>query len=234
MIAKMEMKRRRKEENWEIVKKAFMIATIGFWYIVAFSIFIGNRYIQEQERKYNVTTTFSSMVKTERLSVKEEVERYMDTLPIPDRTEYPKPRMSIYKEELLIAKQEKMAMEQFLREAITTNPQIGKKVLGMTPSICTMNTSAYCPCIPCCGKEDGQTASEVNAREWHTVAAGGHFKFGTIIYIPSLRDKPNGGWFVVEDRGGAISGNKLDIYFESHEAAIQYGIRSQKCYIFQF
>lgn len=106
-------------------------------------------------------------------------------------------------------------------------------VAGVTPKVTTLNTSAYCSCSICCGKSNGITSSGAQAKEWYTVAAGAGLPIGTVIYIPALADKPNGGWFVVEDRGGAISNNKIDIYMGSHAAAIQYGRKSLECYIYE-
>ena len=31
------------------------------------------------------------------------------------------------------------------------------------------------------------------------------------------------GTYVVEDRGGAITGNKIDVYFNSHSEALAFG-----------
>ena len=107
-------------------------------------------------------------------------------------------------------------------------------VEGITPIEITMNTSAYCPCIQCCGKDNGITASGAPASEWYTVAAGSSYPMGTVIYIPALADKPNGGWFVVQDRGGAISDTRLDIFFNSHSDALTYGRRYQTCYVYVF
>ena len=55
---------------------------------------------------------------------------------------------------------------------------------------------------------------------------------GTIIYIPALKNKPNGGWFVVKDRGGAIKDNKLDIYMTTYNECIQFGRKNLECYIY--
>ena len=96
----------------------------------------------------------------------------------------------------------------------------------------TLNASAYCSCARCCGKTNGVTSSGNIASEWHTVAAGRGYPIGTVIYIPAFADMPNGGWFVVEDRGGAISDNRIDVYMGSHEAAIQFGRRNLECYIY--
>jgi 3D (Asp-Asp-Asp) domain-containing protein len=107
-----------------------------------------------------------------------------------------------------------------------------KKVKGKSPVVKTLNTSAYCACASCCGKSTGITASGVKASSWYTVAAGKAYPVGTVIYIPALKNKPNGGWFVVQDRGGAISNSKLDIFMSSHGEATQYGRRNLECYIY--
>ena len=85
----------------------------------------------------------------------------------------------------------------------------------------------------CTGKTNGITSSGARAKEWYTVAAGSGYPIGTVIYIPALENKPNGGWFVVEDRGGAISNNRIDIYMGSHGSAITFGRRNLECHIYQ-
>lgn len=80
------------------------------------------------------------------------------------------------------------------------------------------NVSAYCPCVKCCGKTNAITASGTKATANHTIAAPSNYKFGTKIEI-------NGIIYTVEDRGGAITGNKIDIYFNSHSEALQFGRR---------
>ena len=106
-------------------------------------------------------------------------------------------------------------------------------IAGMTPKVATLNTSAYCACVRCTGKTNGITSSGAKAQEWYTVAAGSGYPIGTVIYIPALASKPNGGWFVVEDRGGAISNNRIDIYMGTHGSAIAFGRRNLECYIYQ-
>lgn len=116
--------------------------------------------------------------------------------------------------------------------AITASTGLAKKVEGKTPTIKTLNTSAYCSCAKCCGKTTGITSSGAKASSWYTVAAGKGYPIGTVIYIPALKDKPNGGWFVVQDRGGAISNNRLDVYMGSHGQALQFGRKSLECYVY--
>ena len=110
---------------------------------------------------------------------------------------------------------------------------VAASIAGIEPKVATLNTSAYCACVRCCGKSNGITSSGAKATEWYTVAAGSGYPIGTVIYIPALADKPNGGWFVVQDRGGAISNNRIDVYMGSHQAAINFGRKNLECYIYQ-
>lgn len=103
---------------------------------------------------------------------------------------------------------------------------------GATPRVVTMNASAYCSCAQCCGKSNGITSSGTQAKPWYTLAAGPGYPIGTVIYIPALAGSPNGGWFVVEDRGGAISNNRIDVFMGSHSEALRFGRKTLECYIY--
>ena len=78
--------------------------------------------------------------------------------------------------------------------------------------------TAYCSCAKCCGKATGRTAMGTKATAGRTVAASGKFASGTKLNI-------NGHVYTVEDRGGAINGNKIDIYVNSHAEALAWGVR---------
>ena len=78
--------------------------------------------------------------------------------------------------------------------------------------------TAYCSCAKCCGKTNGITASGTKATAGRTIAASSKFALGTKLNI-------NGHTYTVEDRGGAITGNKIDIYVNSHAEALAWGVR---------
>ena len=87
--------------------------------------------------------------------------------------------------------------------------------------------TAYCGCVQCCGKSDCITATGTRATEGRTIAADPRvIPYGTHVLI-------NGHEYIVEDCGGAINGNRIDIYFESHADALQFGIQTVTVEILQ-
>lgn len=117
--------------------------------------------------------------------------------------------------------------------ALTASTELAKRVENITPTVRSMNTSGYCACVSCCGKSNGITSCGAKASEWYTIAAGGGYAIGTVIYIPYFSNMPNGGWFVVQDRGGAISNSSIDVFFGSHSSALSFGRRNLECYIYE-
>lgn len=112
---------------------------------------------------------------------------------------------------------------------------LAARVAGKTPSVVTLNASAYTAST--CGKAPGsagygRTASGAYASAWYTVAAGKGYPLGTVIYIPYFANMPNGGWFVVQDRGGAISNNRLDVYMATYNECISFSRRNLQCYVY--
>lgn len=113
---------------------------------------------------------------------------------------------------------------------------LAASVADVEPVIVTMNASAYTAST--CGKSPsdagyGRTASGAYATSNYTLAAGKGYPIGTVIYIPYFADEINGGWFVVQDRGGAISNNRIDIYMDTYEECISFGRRNLECYVYE-
>ena len=111
------------------------------------------------------------------------------------------------------------------------------KQLHQEPRTVTMTVTAYCNCGTCCGwhytwygrrvysggsnrgqpKKIGVTASGTHARIGTVADDTRYYPFRTVVYVPGY------GYGRVEDRGGAIKGEKLDIWFPSHKRALQWG-----------
>lgn len=82
--------------------------------------------------------------------------------------------------------------------------------------------SGYCACTKC-GTGTGLTASGKKVREKHTIAADWKvLPKGTVIILEDAVGKDGqiyDGVYVVEDRGGGVKNNHLDIYRPTHELA---------------
>jgi 3D (Asp-Asp-Asp) domain-containing protein len=81
----------------------------------------------------------------------------------------------------------------------------------------TFVVTAYCGGKCCNGEWAGKTASQKIPCEGRTCAASKNYAFGTIIQLDGI------GTFVVEDRGKAITGNRIDIYMTNHNDANNFG-----------
>jgi len=79
----------------------------------------------------------------------------------------------------------------------------------------------------------GITNSGNKVEAWYTAAAGPEIPFGTRIYIPYFKDCENGGIFVVEDRGGAIKNNCIDIYIPNQRTVDEFGCKWLDVYIIE-
>lgn len=83
--------------------------------------------------------------------------------------------------------------------------------------------TAYCICYKCCGKtpEDlayGVTASGAKATPGRTVAVDPNvIPLGSTVIVNGKE------FYVAEDTGKAIKGNRVDICFSTHEEALQFG-----------
>ncbi len=85
-----------------------------------------------------------------------------------------------------------------------------------------MDTSGYDTCDACCAPyNDGITASGVPA-VGRICAAPPEYPFGTVLDVEGY------GRCVVQDRGGAIKGNKLDLLFSTHAEAKEFGRKNLK------
>ena len=96
--------------------------------------------------------------------------------------------------------------------------------LTRTRRVVMMQVTAYCPCALCCGTHSrGITASgkPVSYNGGRFVAADTRdLPFRTKLRVPGY----DGGNVVeVMDKGGAIKGDKLDVFFPDHASALRWG-----------
>ena len=88
-----------------------------------------------------------------------------------------------------------------------------------------VSATAYCACEKCCGTSDGITATGTKATAGRTIAVDPSvIPYGTRVII-------NGHTYIAEDCGGAVNGNEIDIFFDNHEEALNFGRQQLTAYI---
>ena len=87
--------------------------------------------------------------------------------------------------------------------------------------------TGYCNCRRCCGQcADGKTATGKKAK-WGVVAADWRvLPKHSRIRIDGLKKV-----FRVEDRGAAIKGKRIDIWFPSHKQALRFGVSRKRVWL---
>lgn len=90
-------------------------------------------------------------------------------------------------------------------------------------SLGVFKTTAYCSCKKCSGGHNLTYAGTVPTIN-HTISADLNvFPLGTKLKINDII-------YTVEDKGHGVTGNKLDIFFDSHKAALDYGVQNVEVY----
>lgn len=85
--------------------------------------------------------------------------------------------------------------------------------------------TAYCACERCCGKwADGITASGLLAEPGIIAVDPKIIPLGSRVMI-------DGQEYLAADTGGAIKGNRIDIFAVSHDIALEYGVQNHEVYL---
>lgn len=110
-------------------------------------------------------------------------------------------------------------------EAVTTapapTPEPDAKILGGWQDF---TATAYCGCAECNGEwSDGThavsaTGAELTA-DWSIAADFAVLPPHTVVEIQGV------GLRCVDDCGGAIKGNRIDVYFANHDEALDFGVQ---------
>lgn len=79
--------------------------------------------------------------------------------------------------------------------------------------------TAYCGCWSCSEGYGNGTATGTIAQPDHTIAVDPNvIPYGSVVYI-------NGNMYVAEDCGGGVNNNHIDVYHNTHDEAVEFGVQ---------
>lgn len=109
-------------------------------------------------------------------------------------------------------------------------PAEGCAVLDIGEPLGEFRLTAYCPCMKCCGKTDGITATGTTAAEGRTIAVDPRvIPYGSSVTIYFADGTSH--TYTAEDCGGAIRENRIDVFFADHQAAREFGVQTAYVYM---
>jgi len=138
---------------------------------------------------------------------------------------------------------------ELLKEVIIASPVNAIKEIGTLMNVKTargdvlravkvlnMSATAYTSSYKCTGKKPGDkgfgiTRTGIKARKGVIAVDPKVIPLGTRVYVEILGNTPDYGYAIAADTGGAIKGNKIDLYYDSEEYVEKFGVKKVKVYI---
>ena len=105
-------------------------------------------------------------------------------------------------------------------------------------SLGTFKLTAYCGCRKCCGKYADNRPVDENGNVIVTGSIGVRLIAGVSISVdPSVipygtQVVINGHTYIAHDTGGNIKGNRIDVYFDTHQDALNFGAKKAEVFIY--
>lgn len=140
--------------------------------------------------------------------------------------------------ELEIKIEENEEMINFVYEKIDTeenkleyNPQTITKSLG------EFKLTAYCSCEKCCGKWALNRPKDENGKDivygstGEVLIAGRSIAVDPKVIPYGSQVEIGGRTYTAQDCGGAIKGNRIDVYFDSHQDALEFGVQHAEVFL---
>lgn len=99
--------------------------------------------------------------------------------------------------------------------------------------------TAYCSCSICCGEWAYNRPIDENGNEIVYGSTGERLIAGISIAVdPDIIPYNsnviiNGRIYTAHDTGGAINGNRIDVYFNNHQDALNFGVQYADVYVIQ-
>lgn len=110
-------------------------------------------------------------------------------------------------------------------------PAEGSAVIDIGEPLGEFRLTAYCPCAKCCGKwANGITATGTTATEGRTIAVDpALIPYGATVTVYFADGTSH--TYTAEDCGGAIKENRIDVFFDDHQAAREFDVQTAYVYM---
>lgn len=98
----------------------------------------------------------------------------------------------------------------------------------------TFELTAYCPCEICCGEYAKNRPTDENGKPIVYGSTGERLTSGYSIAVdPNVIPYGSeviidGKFYKAQDCGGAIKGNRIDVYFDNHQEALNFGRQTKE------
>lgn len=117
-----------------------------------------------------------------------------------------------------------LAIPARLAGEIQSHPQTISRARPET--VLTMTATGYCSCSICCGRSaDGITATGMKAQPGVAAVDPGVIPLGSRLFIEGY------GPAIAGDTGSAIRGLRIDLFFDSHREALNFGKKRLKVHV---
>ena len=123
-------------------------------------------------------------------------------------------------------------------KSVVEKPEESQVVLeSKKESLGEFKLTAYCSCEKCCGKWALNRPKDENGKDIVYGSTGAILVAGTSIAVdPSVipygsQVEINGHTYTAHDTGGAIKGNRIDVYFDNHQEALNFGVQYAEVFL---
>ena len=123
-------------------------------------------------------------------------------------------------------------------KSVVEKPEESQVVLeSKKESLGEFKLTAYCSCEKCCGKWALNRPTDENGKDIVYGSTGTVLVAGTSIAVdPSVipygsQVEINGHTYTAHDTGGAIKGNRIDVYFDNHQEALNFGVQYAEVFL---
>lgn len=105
--------------------------------------------------------------------------------------------------------------------------------------VLTVKVTAYCSCVKCCGvwSKDHPSRQGTDYEQYTTSGtipvAGRTIAVDPEVIPLGSKVILDGHEYTAEDTGSGVKGNHIDIYFDSHEDALEWGVKTMEVEVFE-